>query len=408
MIQRLILLLFGIFLLASCQNESVENEFIDVPAEDAIPVRFSFSLPPSLESSTGYEPMKKINQDEDLYQIGITNTYKAIITKKIDTRWIVDQVLTYVIDDDLGEYSPELNYIKNETKVDDFTVVLRPGTYRITLITGSRSVNWFKDLKQGLIVEDEMDDSYEVPMACHYRTIDGSYIHTGWLGLEEEIFSGYKDFVVEKTKDVHSSSMIKPISMQLNRMVTKMRVALNNTPYTPDSYKFPEDYNNTISAHLVTNDLKGFPTGLNIWGEAHYEGYTPEMRYAVYTGKNVIKYNNTRYLLPIKKSMRQFHSYVFGDKDKDLQVMVSNVVVTFQDGNTTYWTDDKFPLTFKNNYIAGFILKPGNYAEKREEVQEGGGTSTRYYNEMLVEYESGNTPKSPVGIFDNNIEYRLK
>jgi len=408
MIQKFIILLMVSIFLFSCQNDSLEETLTGNPAKDAVPVKFSFAIPYTLENQTEYVPMSNHlkAQDENLYQIKISNGYKAIITKKIGSKWIVDQVLTFLIDDNDIERSPNMHSVKNGIKVDDFSVVLRPGEYRITLITGTRAMNWYGNLKQGLIVDDEDVENFNVPMACVYRKIDSGYFHTDWYGLEEEIFSGYKDFEVKKTEDLHSPSNIGPVHLKLNRMVTKVRVALNNTPYQTGSYNFPTSINNTISAHLNTDDPKGFPTGLNIWGEVHYNSYTPELRYAVYAGKDEIEYMGEKYLLPYKGTMRQFTTFFFGDPNKDIIAKVSNITVTFQQGNTNFWTDDVFPMVMRNNYITGFILKPGNYSEIRNIEQPGGGVATSTYNEVLVEYESGNNPKNPAGLFDYNIEYR--
>jgi len=408
MIQKFIILVVVSVFLFSCQSDSFDDIVTEKTASDAVSVKFSFALPEVMENQTEYVPMSNLlkSQNEDLYQIRISNNYKAIITKKIGSRWIIDQVLDLLIDDNTGEWSADWHSIKNETTVDDFSVELRPGQYRITLITGSRSINWFKDLKQGLIADDEDVSGFDVPMACVYRKIDNGYFHSGWDGLEEEIFSGCKDFVVEKTEDLHSSSNIVPVSLTLNRMVTKVRVALNNTPYETGSYNFPSSFNNSISARLVTDDPEGFPTGLNIWGKAHYNLLTPELRYAVYTGNDEIENDGIKYLLPFKGTMRQFTTYFFGDPDKDFTATVLDVTVTFQQGNTTFWTDDTFPLVMKNNYITGFILKPGNHSETRYVEQPGGGTATYTYREVLVEYENGNTPKNSADLFDYNIEYR--
>lgn len=409
MIQKFMILLTTTAFLFSCQNDQFDDNLAGAPDEDAVEIRFSMSLDGGMENETEYFPMGQSlrAQDEDLYSIIISNKFKAIISKKIDSYWIVDQVLDLQIDKSVSEWAVVMHNVKNETDITDFSVSLRPGEYKITLITGSNSINWSANLKQGLIVADEDNAAFEAPMACSYRKISSSYLHAGWDGLEEEIFSGCESFVVEKTEDLHSASGITPLSLKLKRMVTKVRVLLDNTTDSGSPYEFA-NANNAISAHMTTTDAQGFPGGLDIWGNAYYnpQEVTSELRYATFTGNSSLEADNVPYYVPIRRGVRQFTTFFFSDPDKDIPMTISNVNITYEQTAPTYWTDDEFPLTLKNNHIIGFVLGLGNRVEQKQETSEGGGVSTKTYFLVEVKYESGNTPKSPADVFDYNIEYR--
>lgn len=405
MIRKIVILLMAVIFMTACQKDELEDNSMK---SDAVSVKFSFSTPEAMEGATEYVPMTKA-QNENLYQLKISNVYNVIITKKIGSKWIVERILSNKINETASTWAIVWHSIKNETKVKDFAVELTPGQYRATVVTGVRSISWNLGLIPGMIVDDENDSTFEVPEACIYTTIGDHYINTGWYGLEEEIFAGVEDFVVEKTEDLHSSSKIVPVNLKLNRTVTKLRILLDNTPYETGSYKFEDTFSNSIAGRMVTSEPGGFPIGLNVWGEPYYSptNVTSELRFATFTEKdNEIEAQGVKYLVPIKGDSRQTNIFFFGDPSKEFTVNVSGIEVEFQQNTVTYWAADVFPLKLKNNYMTGFILKCSNNEESRQETSPEGGLVINNYREMHIVYESGTTLKSPVDLFDYNFEYR--
>ncbi len=401
MIQKFIILLGVVTLLFSCQNSQFEDNLADNPDVNLQEIRFSLSTDEAMETEMDYVPMSPSlrAQDENTYQIVITNMYKILVSKKVGTKWIVNQVQTLRIDPSIsmsGWYK-----VKNGEKITDFTMQLTPGEYRVTVITGglARSANWNLDLPEGTIIDDDNDPTYKVPYFCTYKEIQPGYEFAGELGLEEEIFSGVQGFTVEKTDDLHSSPKGTPINLKMKRMVSKLLVLLDNT--VTSVYNFGVGNTNTIIATLKTTDPVGFPRGLNVWGEPYYDSSSVlnEMRYIVYTGNDEENVSGINYLVT-RRGSQQFNTYYFGDPNKNLSVEISDIDVRVPSWvGDDFFTNDIIPsLTLKNNYISGFILKSGN-----NEILDPSGTVLK---EFHVDFQSGTTPKSPVGIFDNNFEYR--
>jgi len=390
----------GIFLF-SCQNE--EEDMVDVSADDGVSVQFSFGIPERMETGTEYVPMGKATKaNEDIYPVQITNDYRALIVKKIGSRWILDKMLTLKISTDP---MTTVHRVRDSVTVAKFTTDLRPGQYRITIITGSRAMNWnTNSLKPGLIVED---GNNKIPMACCYRPIDGGYFHSDKYGLEEEIFAGRYDFTVKKTEDLHSDSLIEPVHLQLERKVAKFRILLYNDDIGPGSFNISQG-NNAITALINAKASDPLPLGLNVWGESFYSD-TPvtEVAYGIYTTNKRLISNepgNLEYFVPYKGTERQFSTFLFTDPDRDIPITVSEVLHTYVSRAPTYKCQDvPINLILKHNHIHGLIMRP-NGIDWQEPNEFQPDQMDDFYG-MNVVLDNG-TPKSPVGLFDNNIEYR--
>jgi len=409
MIRKLTIILAASAFLFSCQQDELD-ENASANATDAVPVKFTMSLETGLENEVGYEPMGNDLRaaDESLYRVKISNGYRAIISKHIGSKWILEKYLINPINPGgVWDPGPELT---NGTNLANFTTELTPGDYRITIITGGNSIGWNTiTLVKGALVDDDNDPDFKVPMACAYARIPPSYTFAGFHGLEEEIFSGYKDFEVKKTNDLHSLPLDTAVNLTLNRMVTKLRIALDNTPATPSSYKFPTSFNNTISANISIDDPAGFATGLDAWGNPYYNPneIISDLKHVVSTGRDIITVNGRPYLLPYIEGQRQYDAYYWGDPAKDYNVTVSDVSVTYQSGSSKFWTDEEVKMTLKNNHISGFILQLGDEESSEQVVQPGGGVSTVESKRVHVQFDSGSTtPTDPSEMFDYNIEYR--
>lgn len=401
MIQRFIILLMTCALLLSCQNE--EEDMIDVPAGDEVAVQFSFGLPGAMETDTEYVPMNKSSKaNTDIYPIVISNDYRALIVKKIGNRWVLDKMLKLQITPYTGWNSPK-HEIRDGVKVAGFTTDLRPGEYRMTIITGGNSVTWNEDiLKPGLVVEE---GNNKIPMLCHYMTISSGYQCPGEFGLGEEIFALRHEFEVKKTEDLHTGSNIQPIHLKLERKVAKFRIMLYNETVNGISFNSTSYGSNAIGAILEAAADTPFPYGLNIWGEPYYRD-TPvtQVAYGVFTTNNFImseESGNLGYFVP-KRDLTQFNAFIFSDPAQNIPVALSYISHTFQSGQPTYkYRGNPINKIIKQNYIDGLIFQPDGTDWKEQTYP---GQWDPFYGMELI-YD-GTEPKNPVGIFDNNIEYR--
>lgn len=393
-------------LITSCQDEMVLNEQDPIVEEATVPVKFSLSMN-RVVSSISHEPMTRAEGDLPLVQI--SNQYSVLIIKDVEGRWILDKILEKKFDPN-DRYNVNLLDVTDENadNLVQFETDLRPGSYRMTIFTGTKSMNPVDNLKPGMWVEEN-----GVPqLAYKYRIIDQGYLNPGREGLQEEIFAGWEPFEVVKTTDLHSESLIQNVHVTLDRKVSKLRMFLKFEESASD-FNFFNDYSLGVVARMnVVEGSQPFPNGLDIWGDPYYEnGGLTNMYYGTHCWKNTQEGSDGNlYLMGMKNSTRQFAVFYFSDPAYDISVEMLDVEITASTNvrvNYVYadpysgfeLTGDPFYLTFKHNSQFGFVFSPGN---DQWPDPEDSGTQLR---NMTLEVDSPGIPTDRTDLFPYAQEY---
>lgn len=409
MLQRLMILLGTAFLLlVSCEQEDNDYGGITAVTTDEIPVDFSFSMKSNIEYATDYTPIRAAadtDENGNIIKARISNVYKVLIAKKIDTRWIIEKMMDVKInpDDNFGTSKHDIT----DSTVFNFSTELRPGEYRMTIFTGLKFVTWNALLKEGMAIGTVgTDDS--APLAYTYQYVGQGYLNTGHQYLQEEIFTANTEFTVTKTEDLHSSPLTQPVSLKLKRMVTRLRILLKYVASPNNKYEFFKGYSNSIVADLTTTTDVPFPNGLNVWGDPFYEenNSITNMKFGVFTWNTPQQATNGfSYMLGMKEDTRQYSPYYFSDPEKDITVSVTNVEVAASSfiGINYLYSDIVPDIVLKHNQTTGFVLAPGDdsWSDTRE------GSNGGNLRNMILDIDSStDKPVNAADIFD--LYYELK
>ena len=210
-----------------------------------------------------------------------------------------------------------------------------------------------------------------------------------------------KHFIVEKTNDLHSESLVEENSIKLNRRVAKMRILLKKEPQ--GSEDFYQDLNDGIgiSAHLQAEAGHEFCYGLDVCGEPCYgESTIAYMKYGAFTWPRYQAASDGNEYMLAMRDARQFASYYFMDPKKDVPVTVSNVEVSGTQGLPIFECLDYIrTITLKYNHITGIAFKSNS-----NDSWNGG---MRLGMELITESD-GISPVDASEIFSNNHDYKSK
>ena len=421
MIRYIIALGFILSLMASCSQD--DNEYTDSlnsgTDTDAVPVAFQLSLDQSMETETGYLPMKSEPVDAG-YKTVISNFYKVYIIKEVGTKWIIEKIIDQKIDPD-DTYNIKNHGITSSAPFHSFNTDLRPGKYRMTIYTGAKNMTFNDELKLGAIVEDSSNPTLETPWACTYKYISGGYIHPGWRHIQEEIFTNTIPFTIAKTEDVHSAPKPNTFPVSLHRMVSKLRILLHYEKKPINQHQFETTEPNAIGADLKTLDGKVFCMGLDIWGQPFYKNpfngtnggeYITNMKYAVSCWQRpeapaIIGADGNEYIMGMKTT-RQFSAFYFSDPAQETPVSLSEIEVSasstfplryvYAHPNTGYM-EAPIDITLKHNSIHGVIFSCGD--------DSWPGNQGLTYVNMLLRTETNGDPVDSRSIFDDYFENRL-
>lgn len=400
--QLIILMSIWTLLIVSCQKEDIDLP-IDDPSlsSEGVPVDISFSILGNLETGSAIEPMDLNGETRagDPIKVVISNKIKVILAKEVNGQWILDDFFDYKIDP-TEKWTPIYHKVTDDSKFDPINMILRPGKYKVTLITGSNSLNWNRELRKG----DILNEGENAQWVCTYRMADRE-LHQGKPSLQEEIFSTVKEFEVKKTDDLHSTVYNNNVSLTLKRKVARLRILLkkrttgNMDPLT--ILDFQTGVINGIVAKLdLTDSNQKFSNGLNVWGELEYSHYNkPEYASTLYfgvftSGEYYTGNDGNKYMLGMR-SQRQCGQYFFVETDQELPVKISDVMVTGDTYFPAYVYDNIEGISLKHNTISGVIFESGD--------KEWPGDSRIYRNLLLVE-EDGAPAKSETK-FNNYYEY---
>ncbi|GEM_PF-1941114 len=428
--QLIILASLFVFLITSCQNDNADV-FVENPnIEDGVPVNVSFYMFKGLQIDNELVPMKSgidtRGADENVIKTNISNSVKVILAKKINAQWVLADYFDHKIDPS-EKWVPIYHNVRDTTVFHPIEMILTPGEYSITLITGVRSLNWNDtNLKKGMILTE--GDNAE--WACTYRLTDNGYINPGLPALQEEIFAGREEFEVKKTDDLHSNPFPNDVQLTLQRKVGRLRFMLKKRtsadPGTNVDYGAPfrsgfgtdntqdffaSGYQSGISAKIRLTDIsKKFSSGLNIWGEPQYNYYrlpesVTELYYSAFTWRNYYTGNDgVEYTLAMRNGTRQFGCNFFTKEGEDLPVEISDVRITFYSGGPAYEYDGEIDgISIKHNAITGLIFESGNVNWTHSEGQTVEGR-----RELLLVKDTNGDPVKSEDKFHNYYEVREK
>jgi len=426
MIRYIIFLGLSLFLLVSCSQDE-ELSYNTDNTTDVASVTFNLSMDQALLTDTDYTPMKSFEGYDNGTKVIITNAYRAYIIKEVGSKWIIDKILDIQIDTD-DTYNLKTHKVKDNTKFHSFSTDLRPGNYRMTVITGYKSLSWNGTLKEGTIVSDSEDSSIKTPWACTYKPVgSGGYLFEGQRSLPEEIFTNTIPFVIEKTEDLHSIAKPATFPVSLHRMVTKLRVLLKCED-EPSSVNFYPDEPNAITANLETREGKTFCAGLDIWGQPYYENplygyagqgeYITNLKFIVNCWQTphapILASNGSSYIMGMSEGSRQYAPFYFSDpNNEEIPITMSQVEVT---GSSSFYLkfvyaypeadayEDGIDMVLKHNNIYGVVFKPSEVDWKDPRDIYGSYDCQG----MILETDANGVPVDARTIFDDFFEYRVK
>lgn len=398
--QFIILISILAFLASSCQEENSMGNPLELTSGE-VPVKVSFSLGDLLETGSEVVPMNSSEgtRAEEQVKVSITNGVKVLLAKEVNGQWILDAIFEHIFN---GASSWARTDITESYVFKPIQMTLRPGKYKVVLITGSSSMNWNDD---GLVTGMVLPEGENAPWACTYRMATRE-LNLGKPTLEEEIFSGAKEFEVKKTEDGHSTVYDNNVSLTLNRKVARVRILLkkrttgNMDPLTTLDFQTGV-INGIIAKFTPINSSQKFSSGLNVWGEQQYEyyadpSYASTIYFGVFTsGEYYTGNDGYKYMLGMR-SQRQCGQYFFIETDQEIPVKMSDFEIT---------GDTYFPAYVYNGVIEGISIKhntiTGVIFESGDSEWDSG---SRIYRNLLLVEEDG-APAKPEIKFNNYYEY---
>ena len=361
---------FGILVLLflACQQEHYwESDEILAEGEENIGVSFTISLASGMKLDSEIVPMNITRAGGDTVLTRICNEYKAIVVKKVDTRWIIDRIVS----PNLGKGSAWLEFgLKRTDVLSSLQLELRPGTYRLVLFLNPTSAKWNEDLKPGMVVENE-DGTVVPPKVLEYLIGDSGYPNVGLRMLIRELFTGSVDFVVRKTDQLNQDPHENLHSVQVSRKVACFRVVLKENPEAPHFGNTEQSF----KAVFTAADGKYFPDGLDIWGNAWYDKVNPCHSMGVCM---VSRYpqGRTDYLVSSWTGVTVFSPYyIVDDQNEGLPYTISDIKIFGQSGAPyqVFKCPQGYTTTrvFRTSYIDGIVLRPINKIFSDETTQSG-------------------------------------
>lgn len=357
-----------VLLFLACQQDPYgESDEILSEGEENVRVSFTISLASGMKLDSEIVPMNSSQTGEDTVFTRISNEYKAIVVKKIDTRWIIDRIVSSNLG--IGSAWSEIQ-LKRGSVFKSLQLELRPGTYRLILFLNPDSGIWNEALKSGMVVENE-EGTIAPPQVLKYRIGDSGYPNAGLRMLNRELFAGSADFVVKKNNQLNQDPYKNVHSIQASRKVACFRIVLKENPeahqFGPTEQRF--------TAIFTAADGKYFPDGLDIWGNAWYDKTNPCRSMGVCM---ICRYprGRTDYLVSSWTGVTVFSPYyIVEDRNEDLPYTISDIDIHGQSGEP--YQIFKCPQgyttsrVFKTSYIDGIVLRPTTEIFKDETTNTG-------------------------------------
>lgn len=386
--------IFILAVLTGCAKaEPIPERTLTEEKLHAVTLPLSVVSPLTYESQT--EPMTRADGNTKLGPM--RNTYRYVVCKKVGSVWVVDLIGDALLKTDKGTFY-DFNAVSSDI-FDDLKLELRPGEYHIVVTANSGSVSWNGNLTVGTPVRSE-DGSLAAPWLFQYKRGDEEWRpNYGWIGLQRDVFTGTADFTVTKTGDLHSAASGIPVKIEMSRINCWYRVLLREDTSLPEQLAFKMDTPNSSDITLESLDEKGFPYGVDAWGEAWYPvPAETELRFYVSSGYVGFRGKDGRRYSVVMPNATYFYPMIIGDKNRTEghKYKIKTIIVGGQSGHmTTIYQDPGVERLYRANSYSGIVL------EATDEVRE---TDPDYPTPYIVARE-GAAPNKPSELFDDFYEW---
>lgn len=345
----------AILLLGACEREYGEREEISPETGETVTVSLQMTLGSGMETDFDILPMLESQAVKDSVLTRIYNEYRALVIKKIDGRWIIDQVVTAYLDAD-PKHDELLWDVKRNTSFLPLKLELRPGFYRIVVFFNYQAGKWNDELKTGTIVEDENNPDAPIPPAWTYFVGGKGFENKDCFALNKELFTGQAEFSVEKTDDLHSAPYPSEWKIKMVRRVCCLRGVLKESP--PGEVPFITTMH-VFYTTLVADPGNKIPEGLDIWGKAWYNQSNPLTRTKLCWSTDgwVVAGNGINYMFSLPNAHIFVPFYIVGEEG--LSCSFTELVVTGQSDNFSYRGKEGSAIhrELQPGFIDGFVLK---------------------------------------------------
>lgn len=354
------LLVSTLILLPACsewdENDNLTNR--ERMEEEKVDVCLSLSLAPEMqiEGNTDYRPMSA--RAAGNIRAKLTNSYKYLVMKEIDSKWYVDSLLTRTLTD-APVWSTKKIDVTDDTKLKDLRLSLRPGHYRILAVLNSSAVEWNSRLVPGTAVYNGPDSITHAYTYKFHRSTDPWYANYGKREVNYEIFAGTAEFNVVKTSDLHSNPVNGNTHIRFTRKVMQMRFLLKNQPI--DKGLNFKDTPHTIFATLEADDPnRPFCDGLDCWGNPYYNhiSSTTELPICTDIDSDWREAKNGNQYKMISGRVTIYSPFVFTDSTRQVPYHLKDIMISGQAGGNIYVYKEKIPdLILKHNTIQQIVFR---------------------------------------------------
>lgn len=333
---------------------SKEDPSMHPAAEEDRTVGVTFRMETPFDTDTTVEPMSRATT----YVNWLSNRCRALILKKIDGRWIVEQTQTVLLDAKASPWT-ELK-LSGDLQPSSFGFELRPGDYRIVVVTNPSSLAWNAELTPGTVVADERDGSLIPPPFATYP-ISTHWMNNGLRMLNREIYVAVADFTVPKSDELHASGM-PPVSLHAERRVGKIRLLLKDKPSPVKGFTFDQTAHKFMI--VLTALDKPFAEGIDALGGMYY---SPEKLYRLQWCMSTMDFHTSG---GARYQMTQTNSTVFSpflliDPEAGEQPFeISEIIIAGASGGFVYITDQVFTRTLAASKICGIVFQTTDISEQ--------------------------------------------
>ena len=374
MIRKILWLLFLLPVVACQKDEPVAPNNPDKLQDGRVKVRFVPQA--SLDLETEIHPMKGTTRATEIVRIIAYNTYRCLILKKIDSRWVVDTLVrAFLRPPTASTYASqerEESSFTGELPDQGFEVQLRPGDYKAVAVVNHRTTELNESLPPGTVVADESDPNFPVPFLVRYRfETDSTRIEWGYRLTLREVFAGSQDFTVDKTGDLHTAPGGGKVVIPLTRRTAKFRPLLKEYKENPDLNFHTTQYTATYVCHATTD--APFCEGVNALGGPYY---SPERLrdLPVYLSisdkwRESPEAPGQWYHIPLT-NVTTFSIFFFTDPNVPVPYRIDGMRIQGASGDTPYYFTGSIERTFAYNRIDGVVLTPnGNFLQDSREFE---------------------------------------
>lgn len=343
------ILTVGLLLATGCSEDSETTALQSRPG-DAVTVRFGMRA--RIETDYNVRPMAVL---ATTYTNWINKHYQAVVIRKIDSRWILDDIVDVSFPGDGSVIYPT----GNDLPQNDFSLELRPGDYRIVVVINSSALSWNKSLKPGTLVADSSDAGFVTPPLATYK-VSSHPFNSGYRQLSREIFVAVSDFAVPKQDDLHAQPM-QPIELTAERRVGKFRLLLKNKVVNKIGFE------TTQHQAFMTLRSEGHPfvQGIDALGGSYYgtpEVYEMEWTFNLEGIFHSAAPNPDPNPYPyqiMQTNATVFSPYLLADPSVEkLDIEIALEHVSGSSGGYDYIVNGTFPRTLSTSRMFGIVLQP--------------------------------------------------